>query len=163
MRESRPLTTGRPSNMTTGIQLGTASSLREGARLGILVAAGIWVWLAVVDAVSGEPFRTFAVLGGIVPFTVAHCILNIAYGLVIVAAMRGAARAPSLIIAVLVGIVMLEIALTMGTVLLAETILGPLAWVRILGGSLFGTAIIIAVLARRYPLIAMLREAEHER
>ncbi|MGQ0646782.1 MAG: hypothetical protein ACT4P7_04375 [Gemmatimonadaceae bacterium] len=149
--------------MTNHSQAKADSSLRDGARLGLLIGTGIWVWLAVVDAVSGQPFRTFAVLGGIIPFTVVHFLLNVAYGMVIVAAMRGAARAPSLIIAVLVGVVMLEIAFTMGTVLLAETILGPLAWVRILGGSLFGTAIVIVVLARDYPLVAMLREAEHDR
>jgi hypothetical protein len=149
--------------MTTHDQAKADRSLREGARLGLLVATGIWVWLAVVDAASGQPFRTFAVFGGIVPFTVVHCLLNMAYGVVIVAAMRSAAGTPSLILAVLVGILMLEGAFTMGTVLLAETILGPLAWVRILGGSLFGAAITIVVLARNYPLVEMLREAEHER
>src|SRR2546425_6322418 len=50
----------------------THDSLREGARLGVIVAATIWVWLAVVDAVAGQPFRTFMVLGGIPLFTVLH-------------------------------------------------------------------------------------------
>src|SRR5207249_4290291 len=40
-------------------------SLREGARLGFIVATSIWIWLAVVDAVVGQPFRTFTVLGGL--------------------------------------------------------------------------------------------------
>ena len=37
-------------------------SLREGAQLGLVVATSIWVWLAVVDAAVGQPFRTFTVL-----------------------------------------------------------------------------------------------------
>src|SRR5437762_11190431 len=44
---------------------GKHDSLREGARLGLVVATSIWVWLAVVDAVVGEPFRTFTWLGGV--------------------------------------------------------------------------------------------------
>jgi len=41
------------------------NSFREGAILGAVVGTGIWVWIALVDAVVGEPFRTFAVLGGV--------------------------------------------------------------------------------------------------
>jgi len=40
-------------------------SLREGVILGLVVATSIWLWIAIVDAIAGEPFRTFAVLGGI--------------------------------------------------------------------------------------------------
>ena len=45
-------------------------SLREGAWLGVVVATSIWVWLAVVDAAVGQPFRTFTVLGGLALFTI---------------------------------------------------------------------------------------------
>src|SRR5256886_12326223 len=38
---------------------------REGVLLGLVVATSIWLWLAVVDAIAGQPFRTFIVLGGI--------------------------------------------------------------------------------------------------
>ena len=47
-------------------------SLGEGARLGLLVATSIWIWLALVDAVVGQPFHTFRVLGGVVTFTTLH-------------------------------------------------------------------------------------------
>lgn len=141
---------------------GQHDTLREGAKLGLVVATSIWVWLAVVDAVAGDPFRTFAVLGGIIPFTAMHYLLNLTYAVVIVSAIHGAAREPSLIIAVAFGFPIVEFVFALVTVLLSHLGLGELAWVRSFGGSLIGTAIAIAVLARRHPLAAALRRAEGE-
>jgi hypothetical protein len=140
---------------------GDHDSLREGATLGIIVATGIWVWLVVVDAVAGHPFQTFATLGGITIFTGVHYLLNIVYGVVIVSAVRGATREPSLALALVFGLVMLEIAIAMLTVLLSHLGLGELAWVRIFGGSLVGVAIALFVLSRHYPLASQLRHADH--
>lgn len=75
---------------TAGLSRGH-DSLREGTVLGIAVATGIWVWLAVVDAVAGQPLHTFTVLGGITAFTTMHYLLNIAYGVAVVSAIHGAA------------------------------------------------------------------------
>jgi hypothetical protein len=137
-------------------------TLREGAILGLVVGTGIWLWIAVVDAISGHSFHAFTVLGGLVLFTAAHFLLNIVYGVVIVSAIHGAARAPSLIIALVFGFVVLEIAFAMVTVLLSNLGLGDLAWLRIFGGSLIGAAIALATLSRRHPLLAQLRRAETE-
>ena len=141
---------------------GDHDSVREGTTLGIIAATSIWVWLVVVDAVAGHPFQTFAALGGITAFTVVHYLLNIVYGLAIVAAVHGAAREPSLALALVFGVVMLEIAIAMLTVLLSHLGLGPLAWVRILGGSLVGVAMTLFVLSRRHPLAAQLRHADRD-
>ena len=130
-------------------------SLREGVSLGLVVATSTWTWLAVVDAAAGEPFRTFAVLGGIALFTAMHYLLNLAYGIAIVSAIHSAAREPSLIIALVFGLVIVEIGFAMGTVVLSNLGLGALAWVRILGGSLIGAAIATVILARGHPLAAM--------
>src|SRR5256885_16998585 len=70
---------------------------REGVLLGLVVASSIWLWLAVVDALAGQPFRTFAVLGGIASFTLLHYALCLAYGLAAVAGVHGAAREPGLL------------------------------------------------------------------
>jgi hypothetical protein len=137
-------------------------SLREGVTLGIIVATSIWVWLAVVDAIAGQPFHTFAVLGGVTVFTVVHYLLNIVYAVALVSGVHGAAREPSLAIAVVFGIVMLEIAIAMLTALLTQLGLGDLAWIRILGGSLVGVATTLFVLTRRHPLAAQLRDADHD-
>src|SRR5256884_9465394 len=69
---------------------------REGVLLGLVVATSIWLWLAVVDAIAGQPFRTFIVLGGIASFTLLHYALCLAYGLAAVAVVHGAQREPSL-------------------------------------------------------------------
>src|SRR2546430_14365481 len=71
---------------------------REGVLLGLVVATSIWVWLAVVDAIAGQPFRTFAVLGGIASFTLLHYTLCLAYGLAAVAVGQGAGRGPRLLL-----------------------------------------------------------------
>src|SRR5437762_2911439 len=68
---------------------------REGVLLGLVVATSIWLWLAVVDAIAGQPFRTFIVLGGIASFTLLHYALCLAYGLAAVAVVPGAQREPS--------------------------------------------------------------------
>ena len=139
---------------------GNHDSVREGTALGIIVATGIWVWLAMVDAVAGQPFHTFTVLGGITAFTIVHYLLNIAYGVAIVSAVHGAAREPSLAIAVVFGAVTLEIAFAMLTVLLSHLGLGTLAWLGIFCGSLVGMAIAIFVVSRRHPLAAQVRDAD---
>ncbi len=138
------------------------NSFREGARLGVIVATAIWVWLAMVDLIAGEPFRTFTVLGGIVLFTVLHYLINIAYGVAVVSGIHGAAREPSLLIAVAFGFVIIQFALAMVTVLLVRIGLGQLAWVRILGGNVIGAAIGFVILSRKHALREVMREAEEE-
>lgn len=137
-------------------------SLREGAALGIVAGTAIWVWLAALDAFVGQPFHTFTTLGGITAFTVVHYLLNVAYGVAIVSAVHGAVREPSLALAVVFGLVTLEVAFAMLTVLLSHLGLGQLAWLRIFGGSLIGAATALLLLARRHPLAAQLRDADRD-
>jgi hypothetical protein len=136
-------------------------SLRESATLGLVVATTTWVWLALIDAAAGEPFRTFGVLGGIGFFTVMHYLLNLAYAVAIVSLIHGAVRQPSLMLALGFGFIMMEFAFAMATVLLSQ-VLGELAWVRLFVGSLIGAVVAIIILARRHPLAAQLRKAEEE-
>jgi hypothetical protein len=137
-------------------------TFREGVAIGLLVATATWLWIAVVDLLARRPSYTFDLLGGVGLFTVVHYVLNILYGVVIVSGIRGARRAPSLIIAVIFGLVMMEVAFAMLTAILAVG-LGDLAWVLIFGGSLLGLAMAVALLNRKYPFGAQLRRAEEER
>jgi hypothetical protein len=139
------------------------SVLREGAWLGVLVASCIWLWIAIIDVLVGKPFQTFELLGGVAVGTLAHYALNILYATILVSAVRGSERAPSLMIAIIFGLLMLEVAFAMLTVMLGQAGLGNLAWIRIFGGSLLGLAIALALLSRRYPLATRLHEAEEER
>lgn len=141
----------------------TPTTAREGTWLGVLVASCIWLWIATIDLAAGEPFRTFEVLGDVVIVTLVHYALNILYGIILVGAVRGSQRAPSLIIAVIFGLVMLEVGFAMLSVMLGQAGLGNLVWLRIFGGSLVGLAIAFGLLSRRYPLATRLHEAEEER
>jgi hypothetical protein len=146
---------------TTTLRLADGhGALREGIMLGLAVGTSTWLWIALVDALAGEPFRTFTLLGGIAAFTAIHYLLNVVYAGAIVSAMRGAGREPSLMMAVAFGFLMVEFAFAMITALLAQIGLGELAWLRIFAGSVVGMLTAIAILARKHPLLARLREAD---
>lgn len=136
------------------------STPREGAQLGLIVATSVWIWVALVDVIVGEPFHTFAVLGGIGTFTVLHYLLHLAYGVAVVSAIHGVAREPRLAIAVAFGFVILEVALALITVLLSQMGLGSLAWLRIFGGNLIGVVVALRLLSRGHALRAAIKKAE---
>ena len=136
--------------------------LREGSKLGVIVATITWLWLALIDAVSGDPFRTTIALGGVVAFTLVHYMLNMVYALSLVSLIHGATRHPSLILVALIGFAMIEIGFIMLTAALSY-FLGGIAWVSIFGGSVVGAAVAFQLLALEHPLGALLRQAETER
>ena len=141
---------------------GAHNTFREGARIGLVVGASTWLWVALVDLIVHQPFHTFEVLGGMPAFTVLHLLLTAAYGVAIVSVVHGAVRVPSLIYGLGFGILFLEIAFAFLTVMLASTSLGDLAWVRIFVGSMIGASIALALVAQRHPLTLMLRLADEE-
>ena len=127
-------------------------TLREGIKLGLLSATAIWLWLVIVDALAGQPLRTFSLLGGVALFTVLHYALNVVYGVAAVSVVHGARREPTLLVGAALVFLLMEIGFAMLSALLAQVGLGELAWVRIFGGSLLGGAITWTFLARRHPL-----------
>ena len=135
------------------------SSLREGVILGALVGTSIWAWIAIVDAVLGRPFETFAVLGGIARFTVLHYVLCLIYGVVAVAVVHAAARETSLVVGAAFAFFVLEFGFVMLSAILSQMGLGGLAWVRILGGNIVGATVTFLVLWTRHPLARELRDA----
>jgi hypothetical protein len=141
----------------------THDDFREGGVVALAVGASTWSWIALVDVLAGHPFYTFELLGGIVAFTLLHALLNLAYGVAIVSTVHAAAREPSLIYGVGFGLFILEIAFVFATVALSNLGLGSLAWLRIFGASLLGVWVALSLVARRHPIGALLRRAEHER
>ncbi len=142
------------------------NTVREGVTVGLLAATAIWLWLVIVDAVVGQPFRTFNVLGGPLAFTVVHYALNVAYGVALVAAIHGAAREPTLLIGVALVSFIVEFGWVMIANLLSHVGLGKLAWLRILVGSVIGVVTTWLYLARRHPLrqeFAAAEKAEEEK
>jgi hypothetical protein len=141
---------------------GKPHPMREGALLGLTSAAGIWLWIAAIDVIAGEPFRVFDVLGGVVVFTVLHVLLNVIYGVAVASVVHRARQAPSVIIGLMFMFIIIEIAFAMATIFLANLGLGSLAWLRIFGGSVVGAVIAFVMLYRRHPLAGQLRRAEAE-
>ena len=137
-------------------------TLREGALLGALVGTGIWGWIALVDAIVGEPFRTFAVLGGVARFTTLHYLLCLAYGVVAVSVVHAAAREASLIVGAALAFFLLEFGFVMLSAILSHMGLGALAWYRILGGNIVGAILTVLILWRRHPLGQEFRDAAAE-
>jgi hypothetical protein len=66
-------------------------------------------------------------------------------------------------LALIFGFVMMEIWFGMLAVMLAQSAIGDLSWMVILGGSLVGLGTALVVLSRKYDLVAMLHAAENER
>lgn len=138
------------------------STRNEGIRLGLIVGTVTWVWVAVIDAITGRPWHTFSMLGGVLAFTIVHYLLNVTYGMVLLSAIHGAERAPSLIFALIFGGLILEGGFAMVTNIVAVYSVGNVAWAAILGGNLIGTAVAIVLLSRTHPLLRYLRRAEEE-
>jgi hypothetical protein len=136
---------------------------RQGLILGLITATSTWLWVAGVDAVSGQPFHTFGVLGGIAGFAVVYYLLNIAYASAAVGIARGAPTTPSVVIGGIFGFIILEVAFGMVSAILAQAGVGQRSWIAILGGSLIGAAILFTLLTRTYDLRTRLHEAEEER
>ena len=143
----------------TDAPAGRHNAIREGLRLGAVLATSVWIWIAAVDLIAGEPFRTFTVLGGMASFTVMLYALNLAYGTVIVAGIHGLVREPSLIGGLVLGFLILEFAFALVTIVFTNAGLGALAWLRIFGGSVIAAAVALVILTRRHPLLAALRQA----
>jgi hypothetical protein len=135
---------------------------REGIGLGLIVATTTWVWVALVDTLMRRPFHTFDALGGVVAFTALHYVLNIVYGMILLSAVHGSERTPSLILALVFGVLIFEVAMAMLTVVLAQYWVGEGAWAGVFGGSLIATALAVCLLARTHPLGAYLHRAEEE-
>jgi len=149
-----------PQILTWGSE-GIHDTKREGVRLGLVIGTATLLWVSLVDALSGTPFRTVDALGGALTFTVLHYLLNIVYGLVVLSAVHGARRVPSLIIALVFGSITLEGAFAMLTNVVAISV-GDTAWIGIFGGSLIGMAIAILLLSQSHPLAQYLHDAEVE-
>jgi hypothetical protein len=139
------------------------NTLREGARLGFIFATITWLWVALVDAAGGHAFHTFNALGGVVAFTLVHYLLNIVYGYVLVSTIHAAARAPSVIIGLVFGGLILQGGFAMVTTLLASAALGPSAWFAIFGGNLIATVVAAVLMLKTHPVIQYLHQAEAER
>jgi hypothetical protein len=151
-----------PDDRALEVRPGTHDTNREGVRLGLVVGTSIWLWIALVDVLAGQPFHTFALFGGVVVFTAVHYVLCVLYGVTLLSTVHGAERAPSLLYAFGFGILFSEVVFAFATVAFANVGLGALAWLRIFGASLVGALVAVVLIARDHPLAMLLHQAEAE-
>src|SRR6266516_5589056 len=133
----------------SGMSPRSHSSFREGAILGAVVGTGIWVWIALVDAIVGQPFRTFAVLGGVARFTTLHYALCLVYGVVAVSVVHAARREARLIVGAAFAFLLLELGFVIISAILSQV-------------GLVGLALTLLILWRRHPLAQELRDGTAE-
>jgi hypothetical protein len=133
----------------------------SGIILGLQMATVSWLWLALMDAALGHPFRTFAFLGGIAAFTAGHFLLNAVFGVAVMSFVRGAARAPSLVIGLIFVFIIFEVAFGMLVIMISEHTGGATALL-LAAGNAISCAAALVVLERRYHLRDTLHRAEAE-
>ena len=154
--------------------------LTEGARVGLVGATAICVWLLAVDVVTGEPLRTSGVLGrdllgiflpgvrpsllgGVVAFTLAHYALWILLGTLVVRAIAADTRSPGLLIVTVFVLTLVQFVFVGITEILNETQLPRHAWPALFGGNVIGLLLAGTYLVRRHrELPAQLRHDADE-
>lgn len=140
----------------------------EVLRAGALGGTTVWLWILVIGALTGAPFRLAALLGGgigrivsvqptvpgwiaVVVFTVLHFIAWYGLATISVVVLRVAARTPAvLLLAVFVAILLL-LGLLGITLIFANDGLGGFAWPTIYLGGIVGMSVMWWYLLRWHP------------
>ena len=138
----------------------THSTVREGTRLGLIIGAATWLWVAGFDLVKGEPFQTIDFLGGLVPFTLIHFALCLAYGFTIIGAVHASMKEPTVMFAIIFCAILFQAAFVVITAMVSNIGIGQPAWGRFLLGNFIASAITFALVARDHSLRDLFHKAE---
>jgi hypothetical protein len=136
------------------------STMREGIRLGLIVGAATWLWLAAFDAIAGRPFETFELLNGTVGFTIIHFLLCLAYGLTIISAVHASMKEPTVMFAVIFCTILFQGAFVMLTAILANVGVGDLAWGKFLAGNIMAAVLTYVLVNREHSIRQLYHAAE---
>jgi hypothetical protein len=138
----------------------------------MLGAATVALWFFVVDLISGAPLRTPGILGSAVflgisspedavinPTTVGfysllHGAVFFLVGIGTTALIRAADRAPSVLALFIPLTVVLQALFVGGTAILAQFLLGAIAWWAVLGGNLLASFLMGSLLLYWHPVTA---------
>ena len=120
--------------------------LREGFIAGCIGAAAVAIWFLIVDTVNGRPFFTPAMLGSavfwsvhdpaqvviqysnIIGYTMIHVSAFVVVGCIAAALAAEVEEAPSTLFLVIVGFCFFEFGFYVLVAILAQPLLGALAW-----------------------------------
>lgn len=139
----------------------------EGPRAGAFAATAVWLWILIRDMHAGIPFSTPAFLGrgllsvdgggagvpaiaGVIAFTIAHYAVWIGVGTLVVAAVRRAPHAPSILLGLVLLLILIHFLFLGVTGILAQSRLGPAAWYEMLIGDAIGWTVLGWYVYRRH-------------
>jgi hypothetical protein len=152
--------------------VGTRTFLVEALSTGFLGAATVATWFFVVDLVSGTPLRTAGVLGSAVflgisspdeavinattvgLYSILHGAVFFLVGIGTTAIVRAADRSPSILALFIPLTIVLQALFVGGTAILAQFILGAIAWWAVLGGNLLASFLMGSLLLYWHPVTA---------
>jgi hypothetical protein len=134
--------------------------MREGIRLGLIVGAATWLWLAGFDLIRGEPFQTFDFLGGLATFTVIHFALCIGYGFTIISAIHASMKEPTVMFGIIFCAILFQAAIVVVTAMLANIGIGELAWGKFFVGNAVAASLTMVLISRNHSLRDLYHAAE---
>ena len=144
---------------------------KEGFIAGAIGAAAVALWFLIVDTISGEAFFTPAMLGSavfwglrdpaavqitfpaVVGYTMIHVLAFCAVGMVAAALAQLVERFPTTLFIVVVLFAIFEIGFYLVVALLAQPLLGALAWFNVAIGNLIAAVGMGTYLWRAHPRI----------
>ena len=150
----------------------TRSLLQEGLVVGFLGAAVVALWFLLVDTVTGVPLQTPAAMGSAIFFgartpdaveinaatvflySLFHGGMFFVLGTGSAALLRGADRMPGMLALVVLVFFILQVLFVGGVAIMAEFILGYLAWWAVLGGNVLSSVVMVTQLLRYHPATA---------
>lgn len=146
--------------------------LREGFWAGCIGAAAVAVWFLIVDSVNGRPFFTPAMLGSavfwgatspsqvviefsrVVGYTMIHTSAFVVLGTVAAWLMTQAEDTPPALFLVIVLACFFEVGFYVLVAILAQPLLGALAWWNVAIGNAIAASAMAFYLWRSHPAIA---------
>ena len=142
--------------------------IREGMAAGILGASAVAVCFLLVDAMAGAPFRTPALLGGVLfhgvadPFhpavtavvvlqyTLVHGAVFLVFGIIVAGLLAVAEREPRVLIALVMLFCCFEVAVVGAIAVLAEWLFAVVAWWTIIIANVLATLMMASYLLRAH-------------
>ena len=166
----------RPVDWSRALREGTV--LREGLIAGIASGFLVATWFLVVDTIQGRPFFTPSALGSVLflgatdlsqvevsmwitaAYTPVHYAVFVPTGILAAAVAHQAERQPPVLIGAMLLFVAFE-AFFLGLIaVVAEFLLGPLAWWNIAIGNLVGVLTIAGYLWRKHPKLSQVMASD---
>ncbi len=147
----------------------TRPFLKEAVSVGLLGGATVALWFFVVDLVSGAPLRTPGILGSAVflgistpaeavintrtvgLFSLLHGAVFFLVGIGATILVRAADRTPSVLALIIQLTVVLQALFVGGVAIIAQSLLGAIAWWAVLGGNLLASLLMGSLLLYWHP------------